>query len=86
MEEFLRDTLFSGEMEDICLYHDKVYLTGRVMVDHNKTSLARTSLNTFHLFGNRKEQYSGFNLQLVLCSCLLPRKIKPKNSEINNFS
>ena len=22
----------------------------RVMVDHNKTSLARTSLNTFHLF------------------------------------
>ena len=21
------DTLFSGEMEDICLYHDKVYLT-----------------------------------------------------------
>ena len=27
VEEFLGDTLFSGEMEDICLYHDKVYLT-----------------------------------------------------------
>ena len=27
MEEFLGDTLFSGEMEDIYLYHDKVYLT-----------------------------------------------------------
>ena len=27
MEEFLGDTLFSGEMEDICLYYDKVYLT-----------------------------------------------------------
>ena len=27
VEEFLGDTLFSGEMEDICLYYDKVYLT-----------------------------------------------------------
>lgn len=27
VEEFLGDTLFSGEMEDIYLYHDKVYLT-----------------------------------------------------------
>lgn len=27
VEEFLGDMLFSGEMEDICLYHDKVYLT-----------------------------------------------------------
>ena len=27
VEEFLGDTLFSGEMEDIYLYHVKVYLT-----------------------------------------------------------
>ena len=27
VEEFLGDTLFSGELADIYLYHDKVYLT-----------------------------------------------------------
>lgn len=54
VEEFLGDTLFSGEMEDICLYHDKVYLTPLPpplqMSSETKQVTARSKNNSIDYF------------------------------------